>query len=295
MGTKFLDSPYLIGYVHFKTQAMTTRTTSSILFSFAAFAVAGLFAATSSRAALIAHWTLDEGTGTTAADSSTFGNDASRIGTGGSWVTSGAPAGNAFDFPGGGSNYFTSTLGPELPTGAEERTITAWINPDNASQDRKFLGYGTGGSGLAFNFTVEDSGVRFRHGGGNITYGGGSVLTDDWTFVALRVPAGANLTGDVDVFLNGVEAPVTATGGGGLSVILNTPATDFRIGSNFQNNSFDGSVDDVQFYDTALSDADIALLFANPGLSLDALAIPEPSRALLFFFGLLSTLLFRRR
>jgi len=242
---------------------------------------------TSANAALIGHWKLDEGTGTVAADSSTFGNNASKTGSGGSWVTSGAPAGNAYDFPGGGTNYFGVTMGPELPTGAAERTITAWINPDNANLDRKFLGYGTG-SGGAFSFTVEANGIRFRHGGGNITYG--SVTANTWTHVAMRVPAGASLTGDLDVFINGVEAAVTGTGGGGGGVTLNTAATQFRIGDWAQNNSFDGSIDDVQFYDAALSDAEILYLFNNPGQP-----IPEPSTFTLCVLALLGLLGWGRR
>mgnify|MGYP002623797726 CR=1 FL=1 len=237
--------------------------------------VAVLVASCSSASAvLIGHWKLDEGVGTTAADSSGLGNDATRSGAGGSWVTSGAPAGNAFEFPGGGGNYFEASLGAALPIGAAERTITAWINPDQNSQDRKFLGYGTSGSGLAFNFTVEDNGIRFRHGGGNITYGGGLVTPGNWYHVAMRVNSGASVTGDVDVFINGVQASITGTASGGTGVTLNTPSSSFRIGNNFQNNSFDGSIDDVQFYNTALSDADIPLLSGNPGLSLNDLGNP---------------------
>ncbi len=225
-------------------------------------------------AALIGHWRLDEGTGTSAADASSLGNTANKVGGGGSWVTSGAPAGNAYDFPGGGGNYFVANVGAALPIGAAERTMIAWINPDQASQDRKFVGYGTSGAGNAFNFTVEGSGIRFRHGGGNVTYGGGDVTPNDWYHIAMRVNSGASLTGDVDVFINGVQAAVTGTASGGTGITLDTAlgAGEFRIGSNFQNNSFDGSVDDVQLYDTALSDGDIVALFNNPGFSLNDLS-----------------------
>jgi MYXO-CTERM domain-containing protein len=72
---------------------------------------------------------------------------------------------------------------------------------------------------------------------------------------------------------------------------LNTPATQFRIGDWAQNNSFDGSIDDVQFYDVALSDAEIAQLFINPGQSLDDLqgpVVPEPGSITIAALGFLS-------
>lgn len=249
------------------------------------------FAAVSADASLIGHWTLDEGTGITAADSSAFGNDATLTGAQ-NWVT--GVSGTGFEFPGGGGTRFGVTMGAELPVGASERTILAWINPDS-NGDRKFLGYGSG-AGSTFNFTVEGSGVRFRHGGGNITYGGGiPINTTAFTHVAMRVPVGASLTGDLDVFINGMEATVTGTGGGGAGVTLNTTAGEFRIG-NSGSNSFDGALDDVQFYDNALSDADILRLFNNPGQSLDALnaIVPEPSTAMVLL-GLLGATIARRK
>lgn len=259
-------------------------------FSLFVFAVA-LIPLSQANADLIGHWKLDENSGSFAADSSTYGNDATLTGNQ-TWVP--GVAGSASDFPGGGANFWGVTLGPELPTGAEARTITGWINTDTFG-DRKFFGYGTAGSGLAFNFTMEGNGVRFRHGGGNITYG--SVLADEWTHVAVRVNDGAIDTGDVDVFINGMLAPITGTANGGINTILNTPDSEFRIGSNFQNNSFDGSIDDVQFYDTALTDAEILQIFNNPGSSLNDLQAPVPEPAALALWSLLGIGLavFRRR
>ena len=104
---------------------------------------------------------------------------------------------------------------------------------------------------------------------------------DTWAHIVARVPAGATVTGDVDVFINGIEASVTAFTAGGDTVTLNTNATDLHIGKwSGQNNTFDGQIDDVQFYDTALSDAQILQLFNNPGQ-----AIPEPSTGMLLGLG----------
>ena len=68
----------------------------------------GLFAFTSSHAALVAHWKLDEASGTTAPDSSPFGNNGTWQGTAGTvnWQPTGGINGGAVQFSGANRDTF---------------------------------------------------------------------------------------------------------------------------------------------------------------------------------------------
>lgn len=219
-----------------------------------------------------------------------------------------------------GSSNTTYTIAPGVvPSGNAERTIATWFRQRaditaGGSQD-KLWGYGTNSSGQAMDLSLEGGGLRIRHFGGNITYGSGyqfyeenpdgtpNVGTDaGWHQVTVRVNAGATTFADVDVFLDGVQLAVSATGGGGTGVSLNTvegtsatgyPTYGFGIGSSSERaglssqNGLDGWLDDFRVYDVALTDSQIRRLFV----------IPEPASALLMIVGLAGSLVIvsRRR
>ena len=157
------------------------------------------------QAESIGHWTLDETSGTTAADTSGRGHS----GTYENSPDLSIPAvfGTGMDSTTGG--YMEADLGVDLPSGAEERTIALWINFPQVQNDRKFFGYGTESAGLAFTFCMEnvngEDGVRMRHWGGNMMYPG--ITTNEWNHVTIRVPAGATIVNDTEGFINGENIP----------------------------------------------------------------------------------------
>lgn len=214
----------------------------------------------------------------------------------------------------------TYTIAPGVvPSGADARTIATWFRQRaditaGGSQD-KLWGYGTNSAGNAMDLSLEGGGLRIRHFGGNITYGTGyefyeedpdgtpNVGTDaGWHHVAVRVNPGATTFADVDVFLDGVQLIVSATGGGGTGVALNTiegtsatgfPTYGFGIGSSSERaggssqNGLDGWLDDFRVYVGAVSDDHILRLAG----------VPEPASAVLMMLGLAGGLLIvsRRR
>lgn len=213
---------------------------------------------------MIGHWKLDEGAGAgTAVDSGPAGYHGAYHGSPG--LDAAAVVGSGMDSSGG---YMTADLGTDLPTGAEERTISIFVKPSE-SNNRKFLGYGDTPPGSAFEFTTEEynleMGVRFRHWGGNYHYGG--ITIGEWNHVAIRVPSGATHVGDVEVFIDGAEAASVRSSGSNIE--LASAASDLHVGTAAvgaeSGQPFNGVIDEVQFYDETLSDEQIEFLCDNPG------------------------------
>jgi len=208
-----------------------------------------------SQAELIGHWTLDETSGTTANDISGRGHHGTYVDSPGLDIP--GVHGTGMDAAGG---YMEVDLGTDLPIQAEERTITIWVNVPEVRGDRKFCGYGTDTAGQALTFCIEnvngEDGVRLRHWGGNMFYAG--FTTGEWNHIAIRVPPGATIVNDTEVFINGENIPGYRSGGSDQT--LNTAATPFYVGTSIAGQTgqvFEGLLDDVYFYDHALSEAEI--------------------------------------
>jgi len=213
------------------------------------------------RAELIGHWALDETSGTTAADFSGRGHD-------GTYMLS--PSLGIPGVYGTGMNsatgYMQADLGADLPVQAEERTIALWVNTAQSRGDRKFCGYGNTSNGQAFTFTVEtvdnQDGIRLRHWGGNMFYPGFTV--GQWNHIAVRVPAGATIANNTEVFINGKKSAGYRSSGTDLPLI--TAATLFYVGTSIGTQAgqvFDGLLDDVFFYDHALADSEILSIMSG--------------------------------
>ncbi len=213
--------------------------------------------------ALIGHWALDETSGTTATDSSGRGHDGTYVNTPGLGVP--AMFGTGMDAAGG---YVEVDLGDDLPVQAEERTIALWLNTPDVRGDRKFCGYGSETNGQGFTFCIEnvngEDGVRLRHWGGNMFYVG--FITGQWNHIAIRVPAGATIVNDTEVFINGENIPGYRSGGSDQPLI--TAATLFYVGTSIGAQTgqvFDGLIDDVLFFDHALSEGEVLEVMAGKG------------------------------
>ena len=201
--------------------------------------------------------------------------------------------GGGLDFD-GTNDYLNAPL-TTIPTGSASRTVALWFNADDVStQGARLFAYGdgsgtTGGGGNdsnpfgdAFTFTIEGGGkVFFRYSGGNNQYnlaGNTNLSANAWYHLAAVLPDGATDSDEVLVYLNGSLANTTATGTATALFTDPSPtAPDFYLGSDPTTTAhYDGTIDDVQIYDSALSATEIASLYSNPGS-----VIPEPSAALM--------------
>ena len=88
-------------------------------------------------------------------------------------------------------------------------------------------------------------------------FSAGSNLTDgDWHHFAVTIPANST-SGDVVLYVDGV-----GTNGSGNTLINTSPTHDVRVGGTPLWLNFNGLLDDVRFYDHALSAGEVSALGA---------------------------------
>lgn len=170
-----------------------------------------------------------------------------------------------------------------LPFGAESRTISIWVNQTSvaAAGANKFFGYGDEpeegvlpGTGEGLDASFELGGIRLRFFGGNIVYGSDNDFVGadaGWHHVAIRVNEGASTFADVDVFLDGVQQPVTQVFGNGLDAPINTNNSTFGLGNTTiaeggAQSGINALIDQFMVFDGPLSPSEITQLATPPAL-----------------------------
>ena len=226
---------------------------------------------------LVGWWKLDDGSGTSAADSSGNSNtgtlDNSPV-----WTTSGMNGG-ALTFPGSGAGQDVRAGNPASLQITGSITLTAWINaasinPSDADDgiiDKTNFpsnaGYQLKGSQDCTGVSPQDNLV--------LTIGSGSVFvercsntvfqTNRWYFVAGVYNATAQT---MHVYVNGVLDDGTLLSGPVPSSMANNTA-NFLVGDistdGGGNQVFHGTIDDPRVYNRALNAADIKTLYTSTG------------------------------
>ncbi len=246
-------------------------------------------------AALIAHYQLDETSGSVAADSSGMGNDA---------VVSGTVDLSVGGVSGTGAGFANATgesvEAPELFSGNDARSVSLWFDANSVLTQGRLFGSGNAGAGQQFDLTLESStggvSVGLRYGNGNMFWSGGGIdITSGFHHVVMSYD-GSTLMADsaIKIYIDGVLATRDGGNNGNSGQVLQTGSgtalsDSFLVGLDVSGSRrFDGVIDDVQVYDHVLEDGDVAFLNANPGS-----AIPEPASMALI--GLASVLFLGRR
>jgi hypothetical protein len=200
---------------------------------------------------LVAHWTFDAGTGTTAADATGNGHTATFVGTP-AWVA-GKVGAFAIRFNDTADAMTLSTF-----SSGTVYTIACWIYSDLTSDSYgPLLASVSGGSGFSlFNNDLLD--LYY----GTELQSTTSVTHNVWQHVAVVVN-GASTT----FYIDGVAAGTTAAGGG---------FTVGSIGKGSGAEAYQGSMDDLRIYSRALILGDIGELVALG-------AVATPKRRLLLY------------
>jgi hypothetical protein len=244
-----------------------------------AISLAGSLFGTGAQAALIGHWAFDEGTGTTAGDSSPGGNNGAILG-GATWASDATRA-TYISFDGEDDAVDPSLFLAPFNAGSDF-TWAAWANRGAASTvNEVILGNrynGVGTVDFAPRQFIKLTPTQFewhQNGNGNDNLNIDDLAVGEWHHHAI-VKTGTT----IDYYLDGVFSSSRV-----LNEAIGTESLPFFIGGNPGapgGEFFNGGIDDVRIYDNALSAAEIAAL------------IPEPSSALLGACGLLFMLRRRR-
>ena len=243
------------------------------------------FVAAHAPAGLIGHWKFDEGSGSTAVDSSANGNDATQSIAAGGWIA--GKAGGAYNLP----RFWTPANPAGLqPTGAV--SVSAWVNPNAAQANwtclAGFEGTGTGYDVYSLKVSSDASAggidhLQFLIPGGPNNCGSTDTLMnysaateDGWVHVVAVFDPATSLSLYVNHSLD--KSVPTA-----LASLPQKPAARFNMGrySNTGSYTYNGAIDDVQVYDQALTADDVTFLYNNPGSTLGGVPggddIPEPA------------------
>ena len=228
-----------------------------ILALFLCFALAG-----QTQAALIGHWDMDDGTGSTiAADSSGTGNTGTLtdMDPNTDWVTGKIGTG-ALDFD-GTDDYVNVADSASLDV-VDDFTIAAWVKATVGStyffsrhNSANWKGYNLGvnadGKVSARMYITANSDVRSSS----------TVNDGNWYHVALVVEAGQQHK----LYVDGSEPAYEAQDIGESGTYAG--ANPLRIGRHCTSatSCFNGTLDEVRFYSTALSENDIYQLFLEGG------------------------------
>ncbi|NQT85550.1 LamG domain-containing protein [bacterium] len=222
--------------------------------------------AASTQAGLVAHWSMEEGSGTATLDeiravSDGFVNTPTWITTGMAYVPGGTTAAINFDAV-DKDHVLTSAFTGVLGTNA--RSTAAWIRTSGPA-DQDILSWGQDNSTRKWVFRLQGSNGPID---GNLRVevnGGYQVGTTDlrdgrWHHVAATWENdGTPNVQDVKFYVDGSLEAISAS----LSRAVNTTAgQNVRIGSENwnQNRPFNGGMDDVRIYDHALTPGEIRIL-----------------------------------
>ena len=211
---------------------------------------------TVSETNLIGHWTFDDASGDTATDSS--GNNNTGTLQGDTTWTNGKK-GTALSFDGDEDYVELSDSGFKASDTAI--TITAWVKPESIGVYRKILEHNLNS---CFLFDVNINGnPRFNVCTHDDSVEDTSTVLQDWTHLA----GVATENGQVALYVNGELVGTTVT-----TTFSEISTSGIAIGSDRRGtlSEFDGAIDDVRIYNTALSPEEIKTLYNETHITINS-------------------------
>ncbi len=218
---------------------------------------------------LVGWWRFNDGSGTTALDSS--GNERHGVLVNNPLWVSGIRDG-ALEFASGKRVAIT---GYDGILGPHARTCAAWVNVSNTAAST--ITWGVSGAGTKWTIrTNNPATLRAECGQGN-TWGTTNIADSQWHHIAVVLEDdGSPDISEVKLYVDGKLDPTAA--GGTPRAINTSTGGDVQIAYdlNSTGRSFQGRIDDVRIYDRAMNAAAIQAVMSDPGVVTAALA-PDPN------------------
>jgi len=216
---------------------------------------------------LVAWWKFDEGTGTTAQDSTINASNGTLTGTPPAWVTGKIPP-SALDFN-GSNDYVSIPANSSIGNLISSFTLAAWVSLDTLAAGPIYHAIwdtAENPDGTGFALKIRDtSGILEFTTKGVFDYvsATASLTAGVWTHLAVVLDASFDAT----FFVNGVQKDTIANASPG---VANTTQATF-IGASANNGAtpsrywWDGKIDDLRIYGRELSASDISFLYNYDG------------------------------
>lgn len=217
---------------------------------------------------LVGHWKLDEGAGTSAADSSGNSNTGTMTNfPAGPWTTGQVGGALTFDGTNDDIDVGSGASLDDLPA----LTIAGWMKPTSGGGNYTiyYKGYYGGIGGYTLTYDDDSQRLFFRsyfNGGSYLSadseWTGDLYQNDTWQHFAVTWDGGANPSG-VRFYLNGREvgryAPGDVTGTGSRT----SDAAEVGVLGGDGTNTFYGLLDDVRVYSRAITAAEVSTLYTQ--------------------------------
>jgi hypothetical protein len=203
----------------------------------------------------VGYWSLDEGSGTLAADDSGNNYDGT-LGSNATWEGTGYLGGNALTVNGTAGSHINVADVPGLSFGVgDDYTVAFWVQMDTLPGAwQAMLWKGSSAARYAF-FVTPNGNIQFTSGSFSSIRSPASAVAGDWQHVVGIQEAG-HPTRKRRLYINGVEVAASSTA---------QPADgagDLFIGSRRADayEAFAGDLDEVRIYSRALSDSEVTSL-----------------------------------
>ena len=169
----------------------------------------------------------------------------------------------------GSSSYISNTSISGFPSGASSRTLSFWVNVEGSGV-RVIGGYGNSSTAQYFGLSVGTTNkINFLGYGYNqeTTY---TIPQNEWVHIVTTYDGGTQR-----LYANGSQQYSIAR-------TYNTVNTELRIGDDLWGTTerFDGKIDQVRIYNGAISDIDVAELYAETVSDNDDLNLGGPPEIL---------------
>jgi hypothetical protein len=239
-----------------------------LFFLVSAVLAMSLLLTSTAKAEIVSWWKLDEGSGTTALDSSGNGNNATFQG-GPMWADNGK-FGKAVRFN-GTSDYLAAPDSDSLDIKGDQLSIAAWVNRDVSGGTRHVVRkVADSGTGAIYMIRIQSETVRaiLNTGGADITVQGVTApAINEWIHVAL-VYDGT----EARIYVNGkLDVAMSVTGA------VTESNNELRIGRGEPAGYLQGMIDDVRLYNHALTESELASAMEGTGAKYPYARSPSPA------------------